>query len=505
MIPDPSPPPFMRSRRLMWPAVGFAALMLAPAWVPVAVGVLLVGGRLLRLAIKHAQRPDSGSARRASNAGGLPIGVDRSGSRVAVPEEALAAHGLILGATGAGKSTTLLTLLTEQARRGCPVVAIDLKGSPTFAAQLRQAAATAGRGFINWTPDGGAHWNPLAVGNATELKDKLLGTERFTEPHYRRAAERYLQIALQVALEADPQQELTLTRVVELMAPERLAVAARRLSHPRRAYVRDYLGSLTSDQVSAVRGLASRLAVVAESHSGRFLEPDPSLPTVDLRRALEGAGEVVLFSLNSSTYGSLAGMLGTLAVQDLVAAAGARLAAMGPIDSSLDASRPSVDPAAVASRRPLAVVAIDEFSALRSDNVLALLARGRESGIGVLLATQELADLDRAGRGVRDQVLGNTAVKIAHRQDVPESAETLARLAGTVRVWETSYQSRPSARGLRGQDVSTNARLVERFAVDPEQVRSLGTGEALVIVKSPRASARLARIRRQPPAPGVTR
>ncbi len=469
--------------------------MLAPAWVPVAVGVLLAGSRLLRLAIRHVRERDARIADRVPNARELPIGVDRSGNQVAVPEEALAAHGLILGATGAGKSTTLLTLLSEQARRGRPVVAIDLKGSPAFAAQLREATAAAGRGFIQWTPDGGAHWNPLAVGNATELKDKLLGTERFTEPHYRRAAERYLQIAIQVALEADPQQQLTLTRVVELMAPERLAVAARRLSRPRREYVRDYIGSLTSDQVSAVRGLASRLAVVTESHSGRFLEPDPSRPTVDLRRALDGGGEVVLFSLNSSTYGSLAGMLGTLAVQDLVAAAGARLT-----DGGAGESRTSVGTAAAAVPKPLAVVAIDEFSALRSDNVLALLARGRESGIGVLLATQELADLDRAARGLRDQVLGNTAVKIAHRQDVPESAETLARLAGTVRVWETSYQSRPSARGLRSRDVSTNARMVDRYAVDPEQVRSLGTGEALVIVKSPRASARLARIRRQPPA-----
>ncbi len=491
----------MRARSLLWPAVGFAALMLVPAWVPVTIGVLVVGRRLLRRTIRRMRAREARSAEREANARGLRIGVDSSGNPVAVPEAALAAHGLILGATGAGKSTTLLTLLTEQARRGRPVVAIDLKGSPTFAAELRGAARAAGREFIQWHPDGGAHWNPLAVGNATELKDKLLGTERFTEPHYRRAAERYLQIAIQVAKESEPQRELTLIRVVELMAPERLAVATRRLPRPRRDYVREYIASLTPDQVSAVRGLASRLAVVAESHSGRFLEPAPGQPTVDLRRALDGGGDVVLFSLNSSTYGSLAGMLGTLAVQDLVAAAGARLTAAG----GTGGAGPSADAAAVAETSPLAVVAIDEFSALRSDNVLALLARGRESGIGVLLATQELADLDRAGRGLRDQVLGNTAVKIAHRQDVPDSAETLARLAGTVRVWETSYQSRPSTRGLRGHEVSTNARLVERYAVDPEQIRALQTGEALVIIKSPRASARLARIRRQPPAPGVTR
>jgi type IV secretory pathway TraG/TraD family ATPase VirD4 len=171
-------------------------------------------------------------------------------------------------------------------------------------------------------------------------------------------------------------------------------------------------------------------------------------------------------------------MLGTLAVQDLVTAAGARLS---------DGSGSGLG----------AVVAIDEFSALHSDNVLALLARGREAGVGVLLATQELADLDRAGHGLRDQILGNTALKIAHRQDVPESAERVARLAGTRRVWEESYQRRSGgARGADATSVSTSARMVERYRIEPEQVSTMGTGEALVVIKSPRTSAHVTRIRR---------
>jgi type IV secretory pathway TraG/TraD family ATPase VirD4 len=172
-------------------------------------------------------------------------------------------------------------------------------------------------------------------------------------------------------------------------------------------------------------------------------------------------------------------------VQDLVAASGARLSEG-------------------AARGLRAVVAIDEFSALQSDNVLALLARGRESGIGVLLATQELADLDRAGRGLRDQILGNTALKIAHRQDVPESAERVARLAGTLRVWEQSHQRRSGAGGVLGAgqaaSVATSARLVERYRVEPEQVSTMRTGEALVVIKSPQTSARIARIQPRPPA-----
>jgi DNA helicase HerA-like ATPase len=493
-ITDPPPPRDLRPRRLAWPALGFLILMTMPPAVSVALlaGALLVRGTLR--AVQHVRARDHEIAARAAAGPVITIGHDSDGRPVQIPERTLAAHGLILGATGAGKSTTMLTLLGEQIRRGRPVVAIDLKGSPAFAEELRAAAEAAGRRFIQWTPDGPSHWNPLAAGNATELKDKLLSTERFTEPHYRRAAERYLQLAIQVAHEAAPERPLTLSRVVELMSPERLAAASRAASRARADHVREYVSALTPDQTSAVRGLASRLAVLSESHTGPLLEPGPPQQTLDLRRAMAG-GEVVLFSLNSSTYGGLSSMLGTLAVQDLVSATGARLSQ--------------------GSDRGLgAVVAIDEFSALHSDNVLALLARGREAGVGVLLATQELADLDRAGRGLRDQILGNTALKIAHRQDVPESAERVARLAGTVRVWEQSYQRRAGPSGLTtalgggaagGSGASTSARLVERYRIEPEQVSTMGTGEALVVIKSPQASARVARIRRPPPATELSR
>jgi type IV secretory pathway TraG/TraD family ATPase VirD4 len=402
------------------------------------------------------------------------LGLDEAGRAVELSDGQLAAHGLILGASGAGKSTTLLAILTDEIARGRAVVALDLKGSPTFASALREAAEAAGRPFRYWSPDGPELWNPLAHGNATELKDKLMSTEVFTEPHYRRAAERYLQTGLQVLQAGAGQTPVTLARVVDVLEPVRLAAAARRLAPDQAAHVSDYLASLTPDQLSAVRGMASRLAIISESHTGRYLgaAAGPAAPEgIDLRAALAGQ-EIVLFSLNSSTYGGLSAQLGTLVVQDLVSAAGHRLSA---------------------GARGQAVVGIDEFSALGSDNVMALMARGREAGVSVLLATQELADLDRSARGLKDQVLGNTAVKIAHRQDVPRSAETVARLAGTVRDWERSYSVRAGRWG--GERVEQGSlRQVERYLVEPDRVRSLRRGEAVVIVKTPSARAHVTRV-----------
>src|SRR6202000_3073972 len=66
----------------------------------------------------------------------------------------------------------------------------ERRGRRASAAQVERPPAGAGRGLRVFSPDGPGHWNPLAHGNATALKDKLISTERFSEPHYQRAAER---------------------------------------------------------------------------------------------------------------------------------------------------------------------------------------------------------------------------------------------------------------------------------------------------------------------------
>jgi type IV secretory pathway TraG/TraD family ATPase VirD4 len=139
-----------------------------------------------------------------------------------------------------------------------------------------------------------------------------------------------------------------------------------------------------------------------------------------------------------------------------------------------------------------ATIAIDEFSALGDDHLLALLARARESGISVLTATQEMADLQRAAPGFRDQVLGIVGVKIAHRQDVPESAEMIAKMAGTQWVWEETRH----VRGLlsAGNGPRASRRQVERFLVHPNEIKTLPVGHAVALTKLPTADVRRVRV-----------
>jgi conjugal transfer pilus assembly protein TraD len=468
-----SPRPRPRAPRY-WLLLVFAALLLSPpAWATIAIVCIGLGGLALPALRRFSRAGGRERDRGELAARGTVLGADSTGRQVVLSDRQLSAHTVILGASGAGKSTTMLSILTDHVRRGRPVVALDMKGSPAFARELAAAAAAAGRPFRLWTPDGPGHWNPLAHGNATELKDKLIATERFTEPHYQRAAERYVQIALQALHQAHPELPATLDAVVEVMDPARLAGLGRDLPPDRAERLRDYLSTLTPDQLSAVRGLGTRLAILSESHSGEFLSPPGTSEAIDLRRALAGE-EVVLFSLNSSTYGKLAAQIGTLVVQDLIAAAGYRLnASLSPDEQ--------------------AIVAIDEFSALGADHVVSLVVRGREAGIPVLLATQELADLERAAPGLRDQVLGSTAVKIVHRQDVPSSALTVAQMAGTIKTWEETRQI--GGRLFGGHDTGRGTlRPKEEFRVHPDEIKSLRTGEAVLITKLPRARVRTVRV-----------
>jgi conjugal transfer pilus assembly protein TraD len=448
-------------------------LLLAPS-MPWAVGVVatVLALRLAGPRLRMAGAGRRGRADRDLSSPGVVLGTDPSGRSVHLSDAQLAAHALIVGASGSGKTTTLLAILGDQIRRGNPLIAIDMKGSPAFAMQLQGAAAAAGRELRVWSPDGPSHWNPLAHGNFTELKDKLILTERFSEPHYMRAAERYVQNVLQVLHAAHPGRAATLDEVVSMMEPRRLATVLRHVPRPLGDRVQDYLAGLTPDQLSGVRGLGTRLALLSESSAGRYLATGPESATIDLHRALDG-GEVVLFSLNSSVYGKLAAQLGALAIQDVTSASGHRLEDLG---RSL----------------PLAVVAIDEFSALGADNLLALLARGREAGTGVLAATQEFADLERAGRGFRDQVVGISAVKIVHRQEVPASAQMIAQMAGTERFWEETRQLRGPFTGGGGS--RGTRRQAERFVLHPNEIKTLRTGEAVLLTKSPVATVTRLRV-----------
>jgi DNA helicase HerA-like ATPase len=124
---------------------------------------------------------------------GLAVGQDRAGSLVRIPVcGSRAAMTLVAGATGSGKTVSMALMVLAAVRRGFGVVVVDPKPDDFLLEVLRDAAGREGRRLTVWSPGGGAVYNPYAVGTDTEIANKILSTETFTEPHYQRLAQRYL-------------------------------------------------------------------------------------------------------------------------------------------------------------------------------------------------------------------------------------------------------------------------------------------------------------------------
>jgi type IV secretory pathway TraG/TraD family ATPase VirD4 len=387
----------------------------------------------------------------------LIIGTDEQGRLTSVPfgEGGGGTHALVVGATGSGKTVTQTWMTVRAIELGRGAIVVDPKGDRAMREEVQRAARAMGRQFFEWTPTGPSIYNPYARGSETEIADKVLAGERFTEPHYLRQAQRYLGHVVRGLRSAE--REVTLREIVQHLDPEQLELLARTLNKSDGPAIHSYLDALTPRQRADLSGVRDRLAILAESDIGEWLDPRP--PAViagraDARRLdlLEAAREraVVYFDLQADRRPLLTQMLGAAIVQDLLTTV-----------------------AALQARPVQTLVVIDEFSAVAADQVVRLFGRARSAGVSLVLGTQELSDLRPPGHErLLEQVIGNLSVVIAHRQVVPESATMVAELAGTRSTWRT-------ARHSDGRSTRTRTR---EGVLGAGEVMGLQRGWAAVIV-----------------------
>jgi hypothetical protein len=377
------------------------------------LSVLMVQLENLRVRRLRAQGP-SGWFRGEE----LIVGRAPDGRAIAIPFGGArgGTHALLVGATGSGKTVTQAWIAARGIDRGMGAIVIDPKGDSALRSAVGDAARRAGREFIEWTPTGPCAYNPFGRGSDTEVADKVLAGERFTEPHYLRQAQRFLGHAVRVLRASGV--ETSLRTIAENLDPLALELLARGLPETAGRATHAYLDSLTPRQLTDVSGVRDRLSILAESDVGRWLEPnDGDVRGFDLFEAVRKRA-VVYFDLDADRRPLLTQMLGAAIVQDL-----------------------QTTVASLQSEPTPTVVVIDEFSALAAEQVVRLFGRARSAGFSLVLGTQELADLRLPGRdALLEQMLGNLTVLLAHRQVVPGSAELVCGLAGSRGVWRTSRQ-----------------------------------------------------------------
>jgi hypothetical protein len=342
---------------------------------------------------------------------------------IAVPVVDWGRQALIVGETGSGKTVTALTVASEVMRLGWDAYWIDGKADPSVAGRFLRLARRHGRVPADASRDPVDGWR----GDAESIVNRLLATQRFTEPYYAGIARNVLKWTV-----ARPGPPHAFAELVARMDQRAL----------RRAWRDD------PDEADKIRamvpadflGARYRYEGVAWA-VGATLDGDWSYE--DVRAAYVPVGR--------PEHRDQAEEVGAFLLEDLLHWAMAR--------------KPP--------RRP-ALVVVDEFSKLaaRPDAAVELVERVRSFGVGVVLIGQTWASLGRSD-AVRERLAGTVGTVVVHQLKQPDRLVELAGRAWTMERTEQLLGPIPTGQATQ--------RPGSRPVVDPDEVRGLGTGEAFLI------------------------
>ncbi len=403
------------------------------------------------------------------------IGRDESKQPFALTLSQLNHHVHVLGESGFGKTVFLSHIIRHHIDHGLGFILIDLKADKENLSRVLSDVNKAGRMadlqyFSCANPQWSAPYNLCLYGNATEIKDKVIGGFTWSEPYYKKISEEAVLTICSglVTLRDQRATPFTLGDVHAcLVSPERITQVALALP-ARETALKSLLTALAAKLRSSkdshdLAGLRSDLALLIQSDFGHLLTSPKA--GIDLFKAIKER-KMVYLSLEALKYGESALRLGKMILQDLKSVS-AKVMAEIPAES-----------------RQHFTVVIDEFAELASPQFAGFIRMARGSKIGIIMAHQELADLEAISPELRDQVVGNAATTVSFLQKNPRSAQMMADIAGTR---TTVKRTKQLQNGFLFESYSgaESEREVEEYLVHPNQIKTLRVGECFVISKHP--------------------
>jgi hypothetical protein len=396
---------------------------------------------------------DVGSAQ-AQPAGKIPIGISTDdGGAFDLDLEDISQHVFIPGASGTGKTTTLVRLADGALANGYGVVIVDCKGVG-LGGEARSLASRHSVPFTIVDPNDpkSVGYDPCS-GDAPTIANKLIGAFSFSGE-----AEIYKQVAMEAipvicrAMVASG-TEITLDSIYDALGRGGMARLGR--ADGAEAY-RDRLEEMErSGGVGAAGyvGLQKRLGALIEGTFGDLFRKRPAL---DWEREMR-ASRVTYLSLSSTAASEDVELFGRVITQDLKQVCDQRMRAIER------------------GEEPIPVLVIyDEFAALReARQVVDLLLQARQARVPLVVSTQYLPE----EVAIRKPVL-SAGVLIVHRVEA-EDADVLAAQFGThtttALTAQVDYQSGESEKG--------SVRWVEEYNVHPNELKQLPVGAAAVYAR----------------------
>ena len=379
---------------------------------------------------------------------GTLLGFSDAQEAIVIPDSAINQMLLVLGTTGGGKTVTLRRFYQHAIQQADPLIIIDGKPTEENVAWLQKKSQAHGRTFYGFNCADNHHYDPLAHGGYTELKDKLISLkDQWENDYYRSIAEDYLQTTFEVLLHLN--EPFDLKAVVNCLDFRELALKTRGITNET---FKTRVLRLQQYDAKDITGLQAHLNLLIHSELGTFFEKTSN--TFNLEEIIQ-TNSVVYFALPALRFPSFAKVLGKLIINDIKAV----------IDR-------------LETKQRIFTV-FDEFSVFAGEQVLNLVNMGRGKGIHAIFGTQGLADLKRVDDNFGNQLLNCVNTLICHRLNDHESAESVASWIGTQDGFDVTAQI--------SEDNSTGMGSVKRnksFIIHPDSIKQeLQSGEAFYISK----------------------
>jgi len=391
-------------------------------------------------------------------------------TRLYLPDSIRRRHVHILGATGSGKTeSVILNLLKQDVQRGLGAIILDAKGDFSFLQALNQFVPEARLRVFDLGSENSMTYDPLAAGSDMEAAQRLFSSLTWSEPYYKSKAFSAIQrIVHHFSIHMKRRARLTdLDRY--LQDPGQYSALTSSDAYPSRLAEKDF-GELS--------GLRDQIKTLCTGYLSNILSPENG---GDLRLDECHEGKVFYFRLQSLMSPQLVGVVGKLVMNHL-----SYIAGFAHRDGK--------------TSEKLIPVYLDEFASFACPEFADLISKARSAGFALHFSHQSIGDLAEVAEGFINRITDNAGTKIVLRINDPESAEFFARSFGT-RLYQKTTQRITNAEEIELAEVlgEGTQRQAHQFRASPDLFKTLPTGMGAVLIahgeETPEGASHVFRVR----------
>lgn len=411
-------------------------------------------------------------------------------------------HCIITGATGSGKTISMLSMMYNDIRNGIPLCVIDFKKSADVLYFLSKWAKENGREFYYFANgddmDGSekygiekSTYDPLSIGSQTAKSDFILSLRQWdtSSDVYRSRTESLLNALFFALITVDkkdvpkiPWNEGGLAQILAAMETENIYLLIKALlkkdkkgelsrTDRKRILTLQNIYSVLLNKTPEGKGLREQLDGIKlicnkliMSSYGNWLSKDNTKHTkhIDLMKiATDPNGPVVLFAFSPMEEPEFAKAIGSIIMSDLKRVANTKI---GMDDSNYFG------------------VYIDEFQTIAPETISDLLEKARSAGVFVTIASQSLEKIEAAsannGEATLNSILDTCGNYLFHYGAKQDSAERIAKIVGKTKhiVRHTTVKTNS---GVFHQNLFnsrhgiSNSELTDDYILSPSKLQNL--------------------------------